>query len=221
MDLLLIIIPFILIIASQAYINNAYNKYNDVDVKSNITGSLVARKILDSNGLKNVKIVKVNGTLTDNFNPKTNTISLSSEVYDKSSIASVAVSAHECSHVIQYKEKYLFIVIRSMLVPIINITSKLGYIIMIIGILASIFDIAIIGLILLGGSLIFQLITLPTEFNASKKARNILLELKIINKDELPQVKSMLDAAAMTYLASFFANLAQMLRLFLNINRRD
>ena len=221
MDILLIIVPFILILLSQAYINNAYKKYDNVRVKSNITGYDAARKVLDSNGLNDVKIVKVNGTLTDNFNPKTNTISLSSNVYENSSIASVAVAAHESSHVIQHKEKYTFIVLRSMLVPIISITSKLGYIVLIIGFLADIFDVALLGLILMCGALLFQLITLPTEFDASKRARKKLLELNIITNDELPKVRSMLNAAAMTYLASFFASMLQMLRLFLNINRRD
>lgn len=221
MDLLLIIIPFILIIASQAYINNAYKKYDEVIVDSRLSGEGVARKILDSNGLSDVKIVKIDGTLTDNYNPKTNTISLSRNVYSGNSIASVAVAAHESCHVIQHKEKYTFIVIRSILVPIISITSKLGYVVLIIGILASVFDLALIGLILMGGALIFQLVTLPTEFNASKNARKKLLELGIINKNEIPKVKSMLNAAAMTYLASFFASMMQMLRLFLSLNRRD
>lgn len=221
MDILLIIVPFILIILSQAYINNAYKKYNDIDVTSKTTGHDTARNILDENHLEDVKIVSVNGTLTDNFNPSTNTISLSNDVYNGTSIASVSVAAHEACHVIQHKEKYAFIVMRSFLVPIINITSKLGYIVMIIGIIASVFDLAMIGLIFMCGALLFQIITLPTEFNASKRARNKLLELKIINNDELPLVKNMLDAAAMTYLASFFASMTQMLRLFLNLNRRN
>lgn len=221
MDLLLIIIPFILIIISQTYINSAYSRFSDIYISNKIAGKDVARKILDANGLEDIKIKKVMGVLTDNYNPKTKTVNLSEGIYDGTSIASTAVAAHECSHVIQHKEKYAFIVIRSILVPIINITSKLGYIILIIGVIASIFDLALLGLILMGGALIFQLITLPTEFNASKNATLQLLKLNIINKDELIEVKSMLNAAAMTYLASFFASMAQMLRLFLNLNRRN
>lgn len=221
MDIFLIIVPFVLILASQAYINNAYKRYESVNVKSEMTGYETARKILDSNGLDDVKIAKISGTLTDNFNPKTNIISLSEEVYTGKSIASVAVAAHESCHVIQHKNKYIFIVMRSILVPVTNLTSKLGYIVLIIGLVASYFKIAMFGLILMGGALIFQLITLPTEFNASNNARRELMKLKIIDKKEEPLVKSMLTAAGMTYLASFFANLLQMLRLFLNINRRD
>ena len=221
MDLLLIIIPAILIMISQWYINSSYAKYNKYEVESGITGSKVARKILDDNGLYDVKIVKVGGTLTDNFNPTNNIVSLSNDIYNGSSIASVSVAAHECGHVIQHKEKYAPIVIRSALVPVVNFTSKIGYAIMIAGVFASIFNMAIIGLVLFGSTLIFQLVTLPTEFDASSRAKKQLLKLGIITEKELPKVSSMLYAAAMTYLASFFASFTQLLRMFLQINRRN
>ena len=221
MNLILIILPIVLILVSQAYINTSYRKYSRVSVKSKITGASVARMILDKNGLNDVEVVKISGELTDNFNPRTNVVSLSSEVYSGNSIASVAVAAHECGHVIQHKEKYAFIVLRSILVPVVNLTTNLGYIIMLIGIFASVFDMAMVGFIMMCASLLFQLVTLPTEFNASKRGRNILLELNVITNDELPYVKSMLNAAAMTYLASFFASITQMLRLFLSINRNN
>lgn len=221
MNLILIILPIVLILLSQAYINTSYRKYSRVSVKSKITGASVARMILDKNGLNDVEVVKISGELTDNFNPRTNVVSLSSEVYSGNSIASVAVAAHECGHVIQHKEKYAFIVLRSILVPVVNLTTNLGYIIMLIGIFASVFDMAMVGFIMMCASLLFQLVTLPTEFNASKRGRNILLELNVITNDELPYVKSMLNAAAMTNLASFFASITQMLRLFLSINRNN
>ena len=221
MDLILIILPIVLILLSQAYINTSYRKYSRVSVKSKLTGASVARMILDKNGLNDVEVVKISGELTDNFNPRTNVVSLSSEVYSGNSIASVAVAAHECGHVIQHKEKYAFIVLRSILVPVVNLTTNLGYIIMLIGIFASVFDMAMVGFIMMCASLLFQIVTLPTEFNASKRGRNILLELNVITNDELPYVKSMLNAAAMTYLASFFASITQMLRLFLSINRNN
>ena len=221
MNLILIILPIVLILLSQAYINTSYRKYSRVSVKSKITGASVARMILDKNGLNDIEVVKISGELTDNFNPRTNVVSLSSEVYSGNSIASVAVAAHECGHVIQHKEKYAFIVLRSILVPVVNLTTNLGYIIMLIGIFASVFDMAMVGFIMMCASLLFQLVTLPTEFNASKRGRNILLELNVITNDELPYVKSMLNAAAMTYLASFFASITQMLRLFLSINRNN
>ncbi len=221
MDLLLIIIPAILIMVSQWYINSSYAKYNEYEVESGITGSKAAREILNANGLSDVKIVKIEGTLTDNFNPTNNTISLSNDIYSGSSVAAIAVAAHECGHVIQHKEKYAPIVMRSALVPVVNIASKLGYAIMIVGVLSSIFNMAIIGLVLMCATLIFQLVTLPTEFDASNRAKKQLIKLGIITKKELPKVSSMLYAAAMTYLASFFASFTQMLRLFLQINRRN
>lgn len=217
MDLILIIVPLILIAVSQAYINSAYKKYQDVDVKSKMTGSQVARKILDKHGLEKVKIVAIDGELTDNFNPSTNTVNLSKDIYNGNSIASVAVAAHECGHVIQHKEKYFFIVLRTILVPVVNFASKLGYIVMVIGCIASLLNVAIIGLIFMCGALVFQLVTLPTEFDASKRGKNELLSLGVITKDEVPKVKKMLKSAAMTYVASFFASFAQMLRLFLQI----
>ena len=222
MDIFLIIIPFILIIASQSYINSSYKKYSIYDIKSKMNGYDATKKILESHGIdKKISVKKVAGTLTDNFNPRINVISLSSDIYSDSSIASVAVAAHECGHVLQHEEKYFFIMLRSILVPVVNFSSKFGYVILILGIIFSIFDFAMLGLILMSMALVFQLITLPTEFDASKRAADELVKLGVISNDELPQVKKMLRAAAYTYLASFFANLAQMLRLFLNLRRNN
>ena len=221
MNLMLILIPTALILLSQFYINSTYKKYSMVDIKSKYSGKDVTQKILEKNNIKNVKIKKISGALTDHFNPKTGEINLSEDIYNDSSVASVAVAAHECGHVIQHKEKYFFIILRSMLVPIVNISSKLGYIILIIGFLSSVLDLALIGLILMCFALLFQLITLPTEFNASKRAIDELLSLNIITNQEKPMVKKMLLSAALTYVASFFANILEMLRLFLAIRNND
>lgn len=221
MDLILIIVPIILIYISQWYIQSSYNKYNRYDVESKMTGCRTARKILDSNGLSNVKIVEIEGSLTDNFNPSTNIVSLSSDIYNGSSVAAVAVAAHECGHVIQHKEKYAPIIIRSAIIPVVNLASKAGYLIMLVGFFASITKLAMLGLILMCATLLFQLVTLPTEFDASRRAKKELIKLNIVTKKELPKVASMLYAAAMTYLASFFASFTQMLRLFLQLNRRN
>ena len=221
MNLMLILIPTALILLSQFYINSTYKKYSMVDIKSKYSGKDVTQKILEKNNIKNVKIKKISGALTDHFNPKTGEINLSEDIYNDSSIASVAVAAHECGHVIQHKEKYFFIILRSMLVPIVNISSKLGYIILIIGFLSSVLDLALIGLILMCFALLFQLVTLPTEFNASKRAIDELLSLNIITNQEKPMVKKMLLSAALTYVASFFANILEMLRLFLVIRNND
>lgn len=221
MNLMLILIPTAMILLSQFYINHTYKKYSMVDIKSKYSGKDVTQKILEKNNIKNVKIKKISGALTDHFNPKTGEINLSEDIYNDSSVASVAVAAHECGHVIQHKEKYFFIILRSMLVPIVNISSKLGYIILIIGFLSSVLDLALIGLILMCFALLFQLVTLPTEFNASKRAIDELLSLNIITNQEKPMVKKMLLSAALTYVASFFANILEMLRLFLAIRNND
>ena len=221
MNLMLILIPTALILLSQFYINSTYKKYSMVDIKSKYSGKDVTQKILEKNNIKNVKIKKISGALTDHFNPKTGEINLSEDIYNDASVASVAVAAHECGHVIQHKEKYFFIILRSMLVPIVNISSKLGYIILIIGFLSSVLDLALIGLILMCFALLFQLVTLPTEFNASKRAIDELLSLNIITNQEKPMVKKMLLSAALTYVASFFANILEMLRLFLVIRNND
>lgn len=217
MDILLIIIPLILMFASQGLVNSVYKKYKLQKNNKGLTGSEVARKILDQYNLSNVKVLQTSGNLTDHFDPRTNVIKLSEEIYSIDSIAAISIAAHECGHAIQYKEKYTPIVIRGALVPVVGLVTKLGYAMLIIGLIAEVLNFAFIGLILMAGSLLFQLITLPVEFNASKRAKQILVSSGIIDNSELNKVKGMLNTAAMTYLATFFATLLQMLRLLLII----
>lgn len=221
MNFWFVIVPIILVIASDAYINSCYKKYSNTNVNSRISGSDVARKILDENNLRKVKIGRIGGVLTDNFNSRTNRVSLSDHVYEDHTIASVAVAAHECGHVMQHKEKYFFIVLRSILAPVISFSSKIGYIVMVIGVFASVFDVVIFGLILMSLALVFQLITLPCEFDASRRAKKELVRLKIIDKSEYDSVDTMLRSAAFTYVASFFASLLQMIGLFLRLKDND
>lgn len=218
MNIALLIIPIILIFGSQALVNSTYKKYRLYKVKNSITGSEVARKILDSNNLANIKVLKTSGELTDHFDPKNKTVNLSEYIYSENSVASVAVAAHECGHAIQHKENYLPIIIREKMVPIVNFASKFGYVILIVGLIAQIFNVALIGLIFMAVALIFQLVTLPVEFNASKRAKKILIDLDIVDRGDSEKVSHMLTVAAMTYLASFFATLLQMLRLLLIIS---
>jgi hypothetical protein len=221
MDLLLILVPIVLVLLSQGIVNSTYNKYKLYKSKNNITGFDAARTILDSNGLKDVKIVEVSGELSDHFDPRKNVIRLSKDVYRGTSIASVAVAAHECGHAIQYKKKYTPIIIRGFLVPVVSFASQIGYIMLVIGLLAELLNLAYIGLILMAGSLVFQLVTLPVELNASKRAKEILIKENLIKDDEKDKVSGMLNAAAFTYIASFFATLLQLLRLLLIVSRRD
>ena len=216
-------IPFlglIITLIAQIYVTNSYNKYKNYDTKNRLTGCEAARKILDCNGLRNIKIMEVKGNLTDHYDPRKKVVRLSQEIYHGTSIASVSVAAHECGHAIQDKEKYTFLKIRNTIVPFVNFSTKIGYLVVIIGIIFGLKEIANIGLILLLAMLLFQLITVPVEFNASKRAKELLLDLNIITDYELDESKTMLNAAALTYVAGVFTTLLQILRLALIVARR-
>lgn len=217
---ILVIIGAGLTLLAQAFVTSNYNKYNTRGNDKGITGADVARRILDSNGLSDVKVIEVAGTLTDHYDPTKKTVNLSTDIYKDTSIASIAVAAHECGHAIQDKVGYVFLRIRHMLVPTVNLCSKLGYVVIFIGLLFGTFRLAMVGLLLLGAMLLFQLVTLPVEFNASKRAMTQLKELNLTNDIDQNGVKNMLSAAAMTYVASLASTLLQLLRLFIIISSR-
>lgn len=206
---------------AQLFINRSYNKYRLVETKKKMTGAETARAILDANGLTNIKINKVSGKLTDHYDPKKKTINLSREIYEGDSIASVSVAAHECGHAIQDKDNYTFLRIRASLVPIVNFSSKFGYIVVLIGLIFNIIGLAKFGIFLLLLILLFQLVTLPVEFNASSRAGSQLLSLNILSDYEQDDSKTMLKAAAFTYVASLMSTLLQILRLALIVIGRD
>lgn len=206
---------------SQLFINRSYNKYRLVETKKKITGAETARTILDANGLTNIKINKVSGKLTDHYDPRNKTINLSREIYEGDSIASVSVAAHECGHAIQDKDNYTYLRIRASLVPIVNFSSKFGYIVVIIGLIFNVIGLAKFGIFLLLLILLFQLVTLPVEFNASSRAESQLLSLNILSDYEQDDSKTMLKAAAFTYVASLMSTLLQILRLALIVIGRD
>ena len=213
---------FLITFIAQIYVNNSYNKYKYQSLKKKITGAETARNILDKNGLDNIKIVEVRGNLTDHYDPKKKVVRLSSDIYHGDTIAAASVAAHECGHAIQHKEGYIFLRIRSFLVPLVNFSTKIGYLVVIIGIIFGATKIALVGLILLLAMLLFQVVTLPLEFNASKRAKKQLTSLKIIDNDELQDANTMLNAAALTYVASLITTLLQVLRLALIVfGRRD
>ena len=221
MDLILIILIIALPLIAQSKIRSSYNKYSNIKSNGKLTGKDVARMILDSNGLNNVSIEKIGGSLTDHYNPKTKSISLSESIYDDNSISSISVAAHECGHAIQDKEGYSFFNLRSSLVPIVNITSKLSSIFVMLGFFLEIINLLDIGIILLCGGLLFQLVTLPVEFDASNRAKLQLQQLGLISDNELTGVQKVLGAAALTYVAGFLAEALQILRLVLLTRRRD
>lgn len=216
MDILLYIISFVLIIGAKAYIDYIYGQIHLIKSKKGLTGYTVARTILDQKGLTDIEILEVDGILADHFNPIRKVVCLSSSVYHGDSIASVAIAAHECAHAYQHSEGYLFVKMKNFTIPIFNIASKLGFVVLLIGLIFSFDKLAFVGLILLFSTLLFHLVTLPVEFNASKRARGLLLSLSLIEPEEVSTVKKMLGAAAFTYVASLLVNLLQLIR-FLHI----
>lgn len=218
---ILVIIGFLITLIAQIFVNSSYKKYKKVNVKSGLKGFEVARKMLDSNGLTNVKIEEVKGELTDHYDPTSKVVRLSTDIYHGSTIASSSVAAHECGHAIQDKEGYFFLRLRANLVPIVNISSKLGYFAILIGLIFGFLNLAWIGIFLELAILLFQLITLPVEFNASKRANEFLKKESLIEKTEQDGSKSMLNAAAMTYVASVISTIFEIFRLILIVASRD
>ena len=218
---ILVIIGFLITLGAQIFVKSSYSKYKKINTKSKLDGFEVARKILDSNGLKNVDIVEVQGELTDHYDPKRKVVRLSTDIYHGTSIASSSVAAHECGHAVQDKEGYFFLRFRSALVPFANISSRVGYIAVVIGLLFGYVKLAWIGIALEMVILLFQIITLPVEFNASSRAAKFLAKEALIEKKEQDGSKRMLNAAAMTYVASVVSTLLSVLRLVLIVSGRD
>lgn len=213
MELILLGLAFLVVSLAQIILRARYSKYKKEDIASNLSGKQVAEKILSENGLDDIDIVEISGELTDNFNNSRRTISLSSDIYNGTSIASCAVAAHECGHAVQYKVGYGPIKLRNMLVPIVNIGNTLGYIVIAISLASSITKLFIVGLVLVSLALVFQIVTLPCEFDASRRANKMLLEYGLITEDEQYGTKKMLRAAAFTYVAGLFSSILQLLRL--------
>ncbi len=218
----LFFLALLITIIAQAYVTSSYNKYLKVRNSANITGSEVARKILDKNGLTNVKVNINQGLMTDNYDPKNKCVNLSNAVYNGNSITSLAVAAHECGHAIQDKNGYGPLRLRHSLIPLVTISSYAGYLAIMIGIIASIFEIIMVGIILECVILFFEFVTLPVEFNASSRALIQLGEGYLTN-DEVKKARTVLKAAALTYVASAANSAIQILRLVLMFGgrRRD
>ena len=217
----LLLIPAMLFaLYAQFKVNSTYNKFSKVRNSRGITGAEVARRILDANGLWNVKVVHIAGSLTDNFNPQTNTVSLSDSTYSSDSVAAIGVAAHECGHAVQHATGYAPIKIRSAIIPITNIVSSLGMILLLVGLIFSSHSLAIFGVLLYSAVTVFQAVTLPVEFNASSRALKTLSDDFILDEDELPMARKVLSAAALTYVAALISSIATVLRLLLIANNR-
>ncbi|MCI9030955.1 MAG: zinc metallopeptidase [Clostridia bacterium] len=226
-----LIIPIFLFgIIASVKVNSTFSKYSRVDSRTNLTAAEAARKVLDSEGLQDVTIRRIRGNLTDNYNPSTKVLSLSDSVYDSTSVAALGVACHEAGHAIQHAKKYPFATLRIKLVPLLNFANTFLWPLFIIGLIFGFVGFGgiigdvflIIGMVIFGGSLLFALVTLPTEFDASRRALAVLGN-GYMSGNELGGAKKVLRAAAMTYIASFLMSAIQFLRMlaiFL-MNRRD
>lgn len=217
---ILVIIGFLLTVAASAYVNSTFSKYNKVRTRSGLTGQEAARRVLDINGLENVSIEHISGKLTDHYDPRSKTLRLSDSTFSQPSVAAVCVAAHECGHAVQDKVHYGPLVLRSSLVPAANIGSQLAWPLFIIGLIMSIEPLTKAGIILFSVAVLFQLVTLPVEFNASHRALQILQRNEIIPQDEVSEGRKVLVAAALTYVAALASSLLQLLRLITLSNSR-
>lgn len=218
---MLILIPALLVsFWAQAKISSTYNKYKTIKTMNGYTGEQVARMMLNEAGLSFVNIEMVNTKLGDHYDPSNKVLRLSPEVYGGTSIAAAGIAAHEVGHAIQHKEAYKPLILRNSIVPVVNFGSSISWILFIIGLFMGNSLFVNLGIILFLGVVIFQLVTLPVEFNASSRAINILEKRGILYGDEVSGAKKVLGAAAMTYIASALMAIAQLLRL-IAISRRD
>ena len=200
---------------AQMKVKSTYNKFSEVPSQRGMTGAQVARMILDQHGLTDVRVVPTQGILSDHYNPATKTVALSESNYYESSLAGIAVAAHEVGHAIQHKEAYSFLTLRSKLVPVANISSNMSWIFVIIGMLAQMSGLLLLGIVLLAAGVLFQIVTLPVEFDASKRAMNEVVSLGIIGNNEEASARKVLNAAAMTYVAAAAVAVLELLRLVL------
>ena len=227
MTYILLVLPAVILsIWASTKVNSTFNKYSKQYIKSGMTAYDAARMILNENGLFDVKIEHVSGNLSDHYDPQSNVVRLSDSVYNSTSSAAVGVAAHECGHAIQHAEGYAPIKIRTAIVPITNIGSRLSMPLILVGILLSAMSayyiyIAYFGVACFSLCALFQLVTLPTEYNASRRALLSLESCGRLDDDELRGAKKVLSAAAMTYVAALAVSVMQLLSLLIRVRRND
>ena len=217
----ILVLPCIILsIWASANVNSTFKKYSKQFSSRRITGAEAARRVLVANGVSGVRIERVSGNLTDHFDPKSNVIRLSDSVYDASSVAAIGVAAHEAGHAVQYAQSYAPIKLRAAIIPITNFGSKLAMPLILLGVLLGVageynYTLVYIGIACFGLSLVFQLVTLPVEFNASRRAMAAIETAEILSQEERRGARKTLTAAAMTYVAATAVSLAQILRLLI------
>ncbi len=222
MYIILLILMITLPLIASANVKSTFSKYSKVKNSRGLTGEQVARAILDSNGLYNVRVEHIAGELTDHYDPSANVVRLSDSVFDKTTVSAVGVAAHECGHACQHAEEYTPIKIRTALVPVTNLCSKLWYFVFLLGIVffEAFPQLVYIGIFMFAAVVLFQLVTLPVEFDASGRALKTLESDQILDSDEIPKARKVLTAAAMTYVTALVVSLMQLLRLILSAKRR-
>lgn len=222
---ILIIIGMVICMAASAKVNSTFKKYSKYKSYSGLTGAQAAQKILESQGIYDVQIRRISGNLTDNYNPATKVLSLSDSTYAQTSVAAIGVAAHECGHAMQHAKGYTPIAVRNALVPFANAGSYLSWILIIIGIIffgngtgQTLLNLGIIAFSLV---VLFQLVTLPVEYNASNRAIKVLESTGIFGNEELGYTKKVLGAAALTYVAAAASSILQLLRLIILFGGRN
>ena len=218
---MILVLPMIILsLIASAKVKSSFNKYSKVLSQRRLTGAQAAFEVLRYYGITNVRIERVNGNLTDHFDPRTNVIRLSDNVYNSTSVAAIGVACHEAGHAAQYAQSYVPIKVRNTVLPLANLGSKLGIPLAILGFFLGFSYLAYAGVIFFLFAVLFQLVTLPVEFNASKRAIHVIGETDILSNEEKSGAKKVLTAAAMTYVASLAVSIANLLRLILTVNRR-
>ena len=210
--LIIALLLFVLSLVAQQRVRSTFNKYSKVRSSTGMTGAQAAARILDNNGLSHVEIERVQGRLTDHYDPRSKTLRLSPEVYDAPSVAAVGIAAHESGHALQDQSRYPALALRSAMVPTVQFGSKLGPILFIVGLIFSITPLAWLGVILFAAVAVFSLVTLPVEFNASTRARKLLVSEGILAPQEMDGVNKVLNAAALTYVAAALSAIVWLLR---------
>lgn len=218
---LLALIGLLLTMLASAHVRSTFNRYAKVHSMTGLTGAMAAERVLHSCGIYNVAIERISGSLTDHYDPRSKTLRLSDSTYGSASVAAICVAAHECGHAVQDQERYAPLVLRSTLVPAANFGAQLSWPIFLAGLIFSMRPLLLAGIILFSLAVLFQLITLPVEFNASARALRILRENRIVPEEELTGGRKVLTAAALTYVAALASSLLQLLRLIVIARGRD
>ena len=218
---IILVLPMVIFsMIASARVNSSFKKYSKVMSGRRITGAQAAFEVLRHYGITNVQIERVSGNLTDHYDPRSNVIRLSDNVYNSTSVAAIGVACHEAGHAAQYAQSYAPIKIRNKILPLANIGSKAGIPLAFLGYFLNFEPLALAGVVFFAFAVVFQLVTLPVEFNASKRALNVISDVDILSEQEKKGAKNVLSAAAMTYVASLAVSIASLLRLILTINRR-